>query len=70
MRHPNSDARKYYEPCEITVCHHCRKRKKHKTLSVRTEYKTMRQQHRGPLKQSEMRFFFFFLHKKQHNVPE
>lgn len=37
----------YCEPCELPVCYHCRKHRKHKKLDVGLAYEIKRQQHRN-----------------------
>ncbi|XP_065930892.1 uncharacterized protein [Magallana gigas] len=49
VRHPNMLLGMYCEPCELPVCFHCTQHKEHRTLDVRTIYKTKRQQHRGTI---------------------
>nr|XP_034309430.1 uncharacterized protein LOC105324216 [Crassostrea gigas] len=46
VRHPSHVYTKYCEPCQVPVCYHCRKHRKHRQLVVRIAYRTKRQQHR------------------------
>ncbi|XP_052692735.1 uncharacterized protein LOC128171010 isoform X3 [Crassostrea angulata] len=49
VRHPSHVYTKYCEPCELPVCFHCTQHKEHRTLDIRTFYKTKQQQHRGTI---------------------
>nr|XP_034309995.1 uncharacterized protein LOC117683909 [Crassostrea gigas] len=49
VRHPSNVYIKYCEPCELPVCYHCRKHRKHTQIDVNTAYKIKRQQHRGTI---------------------